>query len=301
MSFSIGLNIGIVLSIGAAILKSGKSIFTKANAMSINPYTTSFAYRAISALLFIILLFIFQNNTIKNFQLFAIASITNSIILASTTLLTTKALEVSDISIITPLMALLPITVTIPAWIFLDEKISIIALFGILLVCFGAYILELNSKNKNWLTPFFKLTNDKGAQYVGLFLVIASVIPTIDKIGLSSSTPILWVTATHTGMSVLLLSIASIKTSNISTDIQTNVKPLFVLGLFNTLLWIAQIFAYQEMQVAYVQAIKRGSIFLSILAGYLFFNETRLKARMTGAVIILFGISLIIFESAGVL
>jgi uncharacterized membrane protein len=125
-------------------------------------------------------------------------------------------------------------------------------------------------------------------------LLLIGFSPSIDKIGLSYSTPLIWVFSTHLGMSVVLGGRVYLKDPNWTTKAQSNVRPLLIIGVLNSILWLVQIYAYEIFYVSYVQAIKRVSILLSIVAGYFFFDETHIKNRLLGGTIILSGVICII-------
>lgn len=288
------ISIGILLSLLAGLFKAGKSISTKFSTNTAGEYVTSWSYRTVSAILFAILFIFVQSTSVPTAHSFWIAAAANAIALSVTTILITKAFKLSDISVIAPLMAILPILVTVPAWIFLNEKPTLISGVGIILVAVGAYLLEARSKNESLIEPIRRLRTDKGAQYIVIMLLIASVIPTIDKIGLRYTTPLTWVLIMHIGISVILTIVLLFQSETIVEDITTSWLPLVLIGFFNAAVWLIQLLAYEQTQVAYVQAIKRGSIFISILAGYFFFQETNIRNRLIGAAIIFLGITFII-------
>lgn len=289
---SIGLGIG--LSLLAGVFKAGKSISTKISTTTAGEYVTSWVFRTVSTILFAIGVFLTTGFSIPFTPQFWIAASFNAIALSATTLLITKAFKISDISVIAPLMALLPILVTVPAWIVLGEQPTLLAGVGIVLVVIGAYLLEVRSKSDSFTKPFTRLRTDRGAQYIGIMLIIASVVPTVDKIGISYTEPLIWVFTTHLGMTLILGVIMLKYEPTWKADIDSSWKPLLLIGGFNALLWGTQVFAYDLTQVAYVQAIKRGSIFLSIIAGYVIFDEGNIRNRFIGATVIFIGVACVV-------
>lgn len=288
------VGLGISLSLFAAIFKAGKSISTKLGVSAAGVYITSGVYRFISTILFAIALFGVGGWMLPADPVFWSAAILNSIALAATTLLITSAFKISDISVIAPLMAILPVLVTVPAWVLLGQQPTLLSGTGIVLVVVGTYLLEVRSRTDSFLKPLYRLKTDRGAQYIGLMLIIAATVPSIDSIGISVSSPLLWVFTTHFGMSIILLTGMMYKESKWRSDFQTNWKAFVVIGLFNAVLWITQAYAYEVTQVAYVQAIKRSSILLSISAGYLIFEEEHISKRLLGGSIIVCGIIAVI-------
>lgn len=288
---------GIGLSILAAFLKATKSITTKVSTTTTGVYLTSWSFRFISFLFFTVLVLITRELYTPTTPTFWIALIVNIAALSATTLLITKAFSVSEISIVSPLMALIPVAVVLPAWVLLQETPTPMAGAGILLITFGTYLLETRahrSENESLFTPFLRLKDDPAAKYIALMLLIVGFIPSVDKIGITESSPLFWVACTHLGLSLVLGYVMSSKEPNWKPDFKANWKPLFALGIANALLWIAQAYAYELTQVAYVQAIKRGSILIAIIAGHFLYNETNIRNRLLGAFIILLGITAIV-------
>jgi len=60
------------------------------------------------------------------------------------------------------------------------------------------------------------------------------------------------------------------------------------------LLGLAQLYAYNYIDVAYVQAIKRINILFTILIGSVYFDEPRLKQRLLSGFIMVLGVILVI-------
>jgi uncharacterized membrane protein len=293
--FNIGL--GVFLSGLAIFFKAGKSISTKIGVTNAGEFVTSWSFRFVSFILFSIAVFVLGEFTIPSSSVFWMALVFNSCALSASSLLISKAFKVSDISVIAPLMALIPVVVSIPAWIVLGEDPSLLAGIGLICVTGGSYMLELRSDG--FLAPLKRIKDDRGAQYIGLMLLIVSVTPTLDKIGLSNSSPLVWVFYLHFVISIILGLFVYVFEDDWESGMRNNWKVFVLIGLFNALVWAAQIFAYEVMYVAYVQGIKRASILISIIAGYFLFGEENIRNRLVGGVFIFVGVLLIVVGSGG--
>ena len=289
-------SIGILLSLFGAVFKAGKEITVKSGAIVSNEYTTGWAYRFFSVFVFAAVLFVWQSEIIiTDMSVFAGSLIVASVLFTITTLLTTRALKISDISIVGPVLALIPVVTSVPAWILLGQEPSLGGWLGLILVSIGVYVLQIHSVSEGLLEPIKLIAYDKGAQYAVLALVFISVIPSIDKIGIDASTPILWVFSTHLTMSVWLFVIMLWYDSDWTHTVSDNLRVFLAIAGFNSVLWVAQAYAYTYLPVAYVQGIKRASIILLVLAGYLWFDESHLRNRIIGALITFLGVLCIIF------
>lgn len=286
--------VGILLALSSAIFKSTKTITTKIAANGTDEYITSFSTRIIGTIIFFLLVVIFQDLYFPNSDIFMLSLTVNSILLGLTTVLFTKALKISDVSLVSPIMAVLPVLVTLPAFVILEESPTILSGFGLVLVGIGSYALNLKEKDYGYLRPIKDMKDNKGIQYAVAGLVVASFIPSFDKIGIQSSDPFTWVLFQHLGSSIVLFIVLILTESSYNTS-KREKKILFLMGIANALIWVFQSHAYKFAQVSYVQAVKRVSILLSVLIGHYYFGEENLSNRLSGAILILLGVIFVIF------
>lgn len=290
MSITLGLSLAAV----SALFKSAKSITTKMAATSADSYLTGLSTRVVGVFVFFVLVLLTEQYCLPKSTEFWLVLSVNSALLGIVTILFVKAFEVSDVSIVSPIMALLPVFVTLPAFFILGEIPSIRAGLGLILVCIGAYSLNISSKNKGYLEPIRKISTNKGVQFAFVGVIIAAAIPSLDKIGIEESNPFLWVLATHIGSSIFIGSAIIYRGQSVSNPVINNARLLVSVGIISSLIWIFQSYAYTFTQVAYVQGIKRASILISVLAGHYIFSEDNIRDRLLGASIMLVGIILIV-------
>ena len=285
--------VGVFLSISAAFFKATKSILNKYAVELVNEFTVSWAIRFVSVFIFAVFLLSFRNVYVPSSNVFWWALLVNSIGLSMTTILISKAFQKSDISVISPILGLVPIAVVFPAIILLQETPSRLSGIGIVLVSIGIYLLHYD-KTTSIFKPVLRLRDDTGVQLVVIALAIISILPSIDKIGIQNSSPIIWVFSTHIVTALILFIVALYFDEQFSNSVERNWKLLCVLGTASAMIWIVQAYAYTMLNVSYVQAIKRGSILISILVGGLIFNEQNYCERLVGGGIIFCGIVLVV-------
>lgn len=227
---------------------------------------------------------------------FGVYLLINCLLFSIVTVLFTKSLRISDISLVSPVMSLIPVAVIIPSYILLGEVPNIYTGIGIILVTIGSYVLEISSKDGSYLDPLESLYTNKGVQLAFVGVIMASFIPSIDKVGIQMSNPIMWVFLTQLGSSILIFVFYIYKANeytNIKNQAYDNYKILIIVGLFNGSIWVLQSYAYTYTQVSYVQSVKRVSIILSIVGGYYIFGEKNIRERLSGSILILIGIIII--------
>lgn len=286
--------LGLGLAAGSALFKSAKSITTKMAATSADSYLTGLSTRVVGVLVFSVLVLLTEQYYLPESNEFWLALSINSVLLGIVTILFVKAFEISDVSIVSPVMALLPVFVTLPAFFILGEIPSIRAGLGLILVCIGAYSLNISSKNEGYFEPIRKISTNRGVQFAFTGVILAAAVPSFDKIGIEQSNPFLWVLATHIGSSIFIGSVIIYRGQSVKDPVVNNIRLLVSVGVISSLIWVFQSYAYTYTQVAYVQAIKRASILISVIAGHYIFNEDNIRDRLLGAALMLIGILFIV-------
>lgn len=293
MSSIIGISLGLL----AGGFKSAKSITTKFAAGSVDSYTTSTSMRVVAGVFFFIVLMVQNSLYIPESHSFYIALLINSVLYAFVTLLYTEALRISDISVIAPLMALIPVTTVIPTILLLNEIPSILGLVGLCLVTAGAYSLNISASQTSVFEPFLRLSSDRGVQLTCLGLLLASFVPPIDKVGIEATSPLFWVMSQQLGAFCVIFAISVYFSKLASVDtVRDNWKILVLVGVSSGMIGLLQGIGYTYTKVVYVQAVKRVSIIGSVLAGYYLFQEENIRDRLFGASLICIGIILIVFS-----
>ena len=77
-----------------------------------------------------------------------------------------KAIRISPLSLVVPLISLTPVFLVITSFVILGEIPTAIGFIGILLVVIGAYILNFKSLSKGILGPFRFIFREKGCSYM---------------------------------------------------------------------------------------------------------------------------------------
>ena len=93
-------------------------------------------------------------------------------------LASTRALQLEDVSLVTPLLIFSPVFTLLISAIFLGEIPSIRGILGVIMILIGAYWLTRQS-GASWLNPFTSLTLKPGITLVllaGLTLVHMTVV-----------------------------------------------------------------------------------------------------------------------------
>ncbi|MCK5476665.1 MAG: EamA family transporter [Candidatus Aenigmarchaeota archaeon] len=298
----------LILSLLAAFFESIKVVLSKKSMNEeTNEYVVAWSMRFFTLLFLFPLLLFIEIPVIGNrfWEALFISGLINTI----TSVLYMKALKLSDISLSHPMTTFSPFFILLTAPFILGEFPTIYGLIGVLLIVLGAYSMNISKFKEGFFTPFKALVTEKGPRYMLAVAFLWSIAGTYDKVGLLNSSPIFWAISIHLFLTTVLFPIMLIKSKNRSTkkiesnifdnffiakkQITSNIRVLALIGLSVALLHICQTIALSLTLVVYVSAIKKLSVLMSIIFGYLFFKEKNIKERLFGATIMVIGVVII--------
>lgn len=285
--------IGGGLSVIASLLKAASELTSKYSLDDdLNPYIAALGYRMFALPILSILVIIFGIPNLESE--FWIAISINAPISVVATILYMKALQLSDISLVSPIKALTPMALLVTSPIILGEFASIHGTIGVLFVTFGVYTLKISAASLNdILGPFKSITKEKGVQYAFIIVILYSISSNVGKIGVEASSPFIWTFAIHLLVSTILIPIVYYKVNGVVRRSSESKWQLLAMGSFSALAVVAQSAAYLHTLVVYVIAIKRTALLWNILGGSFLLDEKGIKQRLPGGILIVIGIIII--------
>ena len=105
-------------------------------------------------------------------------------------ILYTQAIKVSPLSLTIPFLALTPVFLIVTSFLFLGEFPDSSGLAGIMLIAFGAYMLNLKSRREGLLAPFKAIAREPGSLMMIGVALIYSITANLGKIALLHSSPL---------------------------------------------------------------------------------------------------------------
>jgi len=277
----------LILAISAAFFESMKDVFSKFSLKKIDEWVVAWALSFIAAVCLFPVIFFAKIPPLGN--QFWIALLIAGSLSAAATVIYMKALKSSDLSLSIPMLAFTPLFLLLSSPILLGEFPNFLGLTGVLLIVVGSYTLNIKEKHKGYLAPFKALIKEKGPMLMLCVAFIWSIGSNFDKIGVKNSSPVFWSFASNAFVGIVMIPIMLYKAKNIN-KIPSRVKLLFPIGLFKGITSLFQMIAINLTLVAYVISIKRTSIIISVLLGFLIFREKNIKERLAGAAIMIVGI-----------
>jgi len=142
----------------------------------------------------------------------------------------------------------------------------------------GSYILNISKIRAGLLEPIKAIFKERGSAYILIVVLIWSITANLDKMGVSSSSPIFWSFSMSLGLGVLGLFALKLRMSfNF---------PFLYLSLADTLSTLFHMIAISLIPVPYVISIKRLSVLFSSLWGIIFLGE---GANLMGILFMILG------------
>ncbi len=300
----------IVLSLLTAFSQSLKDVFSKKKLHRIDEYSIAFLM-GIFSIIFVFIFLILAKNTsmekifpdsasvffIPQFEELSVsfweALFINGTLNLIATVVYLKAIKHSELSVTIPMLAFTPVFLIFTSPIILgkSELPNLVSLMGILLVVFGSYLLNINECHLGFWKPFRALLKENGPRLMLLVAFIWSITSIYDKVGSRETSSIFWTLSVHfyinifIGIILIFRRLKKIETFKIS-----HIKEIIPIGLFNSLTSLFQMTAVQLALVANIISIKRTSIVISTIFGYLFFREKNIRSRILGASIMVLGV-----------
>ena len=278
----------LILASLSAFFEAVKDVVSKHNLKANDEYVVTWSLTFFTAAFLTPLLFIIEIPPLN--QQFWIALLIGGSMNAVIALLYIKAIKLSDLSLAVPLVALTPLFMLLTSPLIVGEYPKFFDGIGVFLIVMGAYLLNIKEKSKGYLAPFKALLHQPGSKLMLLVAFLWSITTNVDKIGVQNSSPIFWVFALLTTMSVLLLPVLLHKTSNPKRQIIQYLPMLMATGFFNALGVICQMQALTMTLVVQVIALKRTSVLMGVLFGHFIFKEKDIQERFLGAAIMMGGV-----------
>ena len=214
------------------------------------------------------------------------------------TLALSKALKLSEISLVTALWKVSLLVLLGMAWVTIGEHPSPLGIAGVLLSAVGVYLLNVSRARVGFWEPLRVLFTDRGQRYtlVAALFYAPSVI-TIKQAILASNAA-MGTLGGYLAASLLMTPIVLRTSARHFTRLPRHWKEFVALGLFASLTTISQGHAYTLTLSSYVEAVKQVEILFAMVIGVLAFGEAqRVRESALGAVVMLLGMILLALAS----
>ena len=288
----------IIYSFLSGFLVTSRDILGKKFSQRTDEYVTAFAIQFFGFLLFLPIVLLVGIPEIK--PMFWWALLGSAVTIPLGNILYMRAVKLSPLSVVVPLMAFNPFFTTLIAF-FVEGKLpNLLGWIGVILVVIGLYLLRLNKEilKQGWLAPLKQIKNEPGSiAMLGVTLVWA-LGASIGKLKVVNSSALF---STFTGSVVgsiilffILLLRFKLKFKPVVKMLQKNVFGFSSLGVGIGLSNLTMYAALAQGFTPYVISIKRINILISALAGKIFFKEKLSKSKILGICLMFAGLVLMI-------
>ena len=284
-----------LLALLSAIFSAGAAIEQKKILKKLGALEFSFLLAGANALLVLIYLLLVP---------FPRPDITSVIILSGKTILGAGAflcvmiaIKNHELSSVLPLLALTPAFVAVTAFLFLNEKLALNEIAGMILMLGGIYTLE--TKERNILTPFKIFFSSPKKKFVLFALLLFTVSSVIDKllVGKYKMNPTDFVLLQQLFLFLVFafFAIGAGKLQSSLSKLKGNtIKMLLIISALTILYRLFYIKSLEGGAVALMLTIKRLSVFFAVMASGKLLREKNIFRKSIASLFIIIGAYLII-------
>lgn len=207
-----------------------------------------------------------------------------------------RSYDHGDLSHVYPISRSAPALVLILAIAFLGERVSSQAVFGILVVVLGAYLINLKTATLSGiLEPVRSIPREKATRYALLTMLMISAYSILDKHLVSLIHPIVYLFLLDL-LVVLFFTPFILRTKGISaiaTIWNTNRWSLMWNSIAGFAGYAFVLIAFTMAKVSYVVGLRQLSIVFAVLLGGHVLKESNKSLRLACSAVIFFGTFLI--------
>ena len=162
---------------------------------------------------------------------------------------------------------------------------------------FGAYLMNVQKAFTNeqgaWVLPFKAILNEPGSRLMLGAAILYSVTSVLGKKALD------YVPASFLGpfyfvlLGIVTVLVFSLREPRAVKVLARHPGPQLVVGFAMAAMIVTHYLAIQQVEVAYMIAVKRCSLLFGILYGVLLFKETHLVQHLVAGAVMIIGVVLI--------
>ncbi len=289
-----GLGFWLPLGLSAALGDSGADVVTKRSFTGLPPYGMALA-RLFAAIPFLGLaaLFVEAPPLSPTFWLIVAAMLPLEV---TAMLLYMRALKVCHLSLCIPFLAFTPVFLILTGWLVLGEGLSPGGIIGTLMIACGSYLLGLGANaggRVGFLAPLKALAREPGTRLMLMVAAIYSLTAALFKLAILHSSPFFF-GVTYPLMFIALMAAGfPLSRVQVRPAIRSHFGWWLVMGFFYALSTLSLAGGIKLAPAAYLIAVKRLSLLLSVAMGGLWLRERPFLPRLVGAGLMCAGVVVI--------
>lgn len=225
-----------------------------------------------------------------------------------------SALELGDLGVVYPLLALTPVLAAPVEWLLLGDRVGPMGAAGVALVAAGVYLLHHRGGARPLLEPLRAMADDPGARRMLAVAALWAVSGTLDRAAVLRSSPAFYGTSVAALLGIGLLPAALRsgagrdgggepdevpdpgRKEGLAAALRRRPGALAVQGGLFALMFVLQMEALRLTLATYVLTIKRSGTLLAVLLGGALFQEVATGRRLAGTTVLLAGVALVVLS-----
>ena len=287
----------LLLGLGSALFDAGKNILAKRSLKEDNthPFVVAWAW-VFYALPITLTIALFSIPSVLPGPFWVAALLAVGLDFVSI-LMFVKAIKLTDLSLSLPMLALVPLILLVTGYFISEEMPTALGIGGILLVVLGAYFLNFDSHNSNFLAPIIAIFKNRGSALMFGVALIWGVTSALHKEAIEYSNPYFYTGFSGFTLSVLYTPLAFFtdRKSFLASFQRKKFLHIAPIGLLDGISVLLQFIGQSLAFSVFVIALKRTSIMMSSVAGAVLFKE-KIKERLLPITVMLIGVLAIAFS-----
>jgi drug/metabolite transporter (DMT)-like permease len=213
-----------------------------------------------------------------------------------TIILYTRALKLSPMSLTLPFLSLTPLSLILISYLLLGERVSLRGAAGIFFIASGSYVLNIGKIRRGLFEPFRVMTREKGPVLMIIVALLYGITSVLGKMAIEHSSALFFAATYSIGLCIAFAPLALLfgKGNRETLTSDGNLWTMALSGLFNAVMIITHMLAMKLANVAYMISVKRSSLLIGVVYGYVFFKEENIGERISGAALMFLGFVLIV-------
>jgi len=219
------------------------------------------------------------------------------LLVAGSTLLYFRAMQVTPISMCMPYISFTPVFLIFTGQIMLGELPPREKLIGIVLIFVGSLAMHRTLFANGWLEPIKAIWRERGCFYMLMVGFINAITNPIDKRLVIMTDAFTQACAFGAGMCVLFTLLLVARGADARTVIRSVPLWAALAGTLEAVALIFQLSSHNYIDVVITISIKRAGIILVVLLGWLVFKEKNVGDKLIASSVMLVGVLIIYMPS----
>ena len=213
-------------------------------------------------------------------------------------LLYLKAIRLSALSISLPFLAFSPIFVIFISWMILGEQVSAVGFLGVFFIVLGSYVLNIKHIRNGFFEPILAIFREPGPKIMLLVAFLYGLDAVLGKQMMHLSEPKFFALIYPVFLFLSFTPIVYYRIKHKISRANLSFHRLILYFLVSFIFAITIVLHFKAVTLAftaYAIAVKRTSILIGSVLGFLIFKERNVKSRLAGVGLMLAGVFLIGF------